>query len=163
QNSGAFPQQTASSIPPGTASTAPPKSRAKKLSLYGRSLQSRDWLGYPDEEPEISFTFGRPDLDEFPMRVWSQLMSRHCRQGNLSLLDCPTKAAGYDPLRKAIASYIGSARAVICDPEQVIIVNGSQQALDLVTRVLIDPGDLVGIEEPGYIGAQKAFQAQGAV
>lgn len=138
------------------------QNRPRQLSQYGKSLQSRDWLGYPDDEPEIQFTFGRPDLQEFPVRVWSQLLTRHCRQRQLSLLDCPTKAGGYAPLRKAIAGYLGKARAVICDPEQVIVVNGSQQALDLVTRVLIDPDDVVGIEEPGYIGAQKAFQAQGA-
>jgi len=136
--------------------------RPRQLSQYGRSLQSRDWLGYPDEEPEIQFTFGRPDMEEFPARVWSQLLTRHCRERNLSILDCPTKAGGYDPLRKAIAAYLAKARAVVCEPEQVIVVNGSQQALDLVTRVLVDPDDLVGIEEPGYIGAQKAFQAQGA-
>ncbi|MBX3136495.1 PLP-dependent aminotransferase family protein [Candidatus Obscuribacterales bacterium] len=138
------------------------KTRPRQLSQYGQTLQSKDWLGYPDEEPEIQFTFGRPDLDEFPARIWSQLLTRHCRSRQLWLLDCPTKARGYTPLRNAIADYLAKARAVICDPDQIIIVNGSQQALDLVTRVLVDPGDIVGIEEPGYIGAQKAFHAQGA-
>lgn len=139
-----------------------PTPRPRQLSRYGLSLESRDWLGFPDQEPEIQFTFGRPDLEEFPVRVWSQLLSRHCRQRNLSLLDCPTRAGGYSPLRKAISLYLARARAVLCDPEQVIVVNGSQQALDLVTRVLVDPGDAVAIEEPGYIGAQRAFEAQGA-
>jgi GntR family transcriptional regulator/MocR family aminotransferase len=139
-----------------------PLARPRQLSQYGKTLQTRDWLGYPDDEPEIQFTFGRPDLEEFPVRIWSQLLTRHCRQRKLSILDCPTKAGGYDPLRKAIADYLAKARAVVCEPEQVIVVNGSQQALDLVTRVLVDPDDIVGIEEPGYIGAQKAFNAQGA-
>ncbi len=139
-----------------------PSQRPRPLSQYGRSLQSTNWLGFPDHEPEIQFSFGRPDMDEFPMRIWSQLLSRHCRQRNLSLLDCPSRASGYEPLRRAIADYLARARAVVCDKEQVIVVNGSQQALDLVTRVLVDPGDMVGIEEPGYIGAQRAFQAQGA-
>src|SRR5262249_54639504 len=136
--------------------------RKRKLSQYGQVLRSRDWLGFPDDEPEIQFAFGRPDLDEFPMRIWSNLMAKRCRQRKLDLLDCPTKAGGYGPLKQAIATYIERARAIECDPEQIIIVNGSQQALDLINRVLVDPGDLVGIEEPGYIGAQKAFQAQGA-
>ena len=134
----------------------------RRLSEYGKSLDSRDWLGFPDDEPPTQFTFGRPDLEQFPMRIWSQLMSRHCRNRNFALLDCPTKAAGYMPLKEAIVDYLKRARAVVADPKQVIVVNGSQQALDLVTRVLIDRGDLVGIEEPGYIGAQKAFLAQGA-
>ncbi len=159
ETSGAFPVIEPALTP---APEGQKRRRGRKLSLYGMSLRSRDWLGFPDDEPEIQFAFGRPDLDEFPMRVWNQLMNKRCRQRKLDLLDCPTKAAGYEPLRKAISRYIARARAVICDPEQVIIVNGSQQALDLVNRVLVDPGDLVGIEEPGYIGAQKAFQAQGA-
>lgn len=150
--------ELAEQLPERTA----PLPRRRQLSRYGSSLQLKDWIGFPEEEPEIQFTFGRPDLSEFPMRIWSQLLSRHCRQRNLSLLDCPTKAGGFEPLRVAIAGYLARARAVICDPEQVIVVNGSQQALDLVTRVLVDPGDLVGIEEPGYVGAQRAFQAQGA-
>ncbi len=147
----------------GSTMPRPPSTqRPRQLSQYGKALQSRNWLGFPDHEPEIQFTFGRPDMDEFPMRIWSQLLSRHCRQRNLSLLDCPSRASGYEPLRSAIADYLARARAVVCDKEQVIVVNGSQQALDLVTRVLVDPGDTVGIEEPGYIGAQRAFQAQGA-
>lgn len=136
--------------------------KPRQLSEYGRSLQSRFWLRFPDEEPEIQFSFGRPYLDEFPMKVWSHLMTRHCRNLQLDLLDCPTKAGGYAPLKTAIAGYLSRARAVVCDPEQVIVVNGSQQAVDLVTRVMVDPGDIVGIEEPGYFGAQKALEAQGA-
>ncbi|MBZ0186351.1 MAG: PLP-dependent aminotransferase family protein [Candidatus Obscuribacterales bacterium] len=136
--------------------------RQRLLSSYGQSLQERDWLGYPSEEPKIQFSFGRPDLDEFPMRIWSQLMSRHCRKRNFTILDCPSKASGYDPLKEAIAAYLARARAVVCKPEQVIVVNGSQQGLDLITRVFVDRDDLVGMEEPGYIGAQKAFLAQGA-
>ena len=58
--------------------------------------------------------------------------------------------AGYRPLCQAIADYLASARAVSCSPEQVIVVSGTQQALDLAARVLIDPGDAVWIEEPGY-------------
>lgn len=134
----------------------------RSLSSYGSALREREWLDYSDVEPEIQFSFGRPDLDEFPMRIWSQLMTRHCRNSNFTLLDCPSRAAGYLPLRQAISSYLARARALPCKPEQVIVVNGSQQGLDLVTRVVLDPGDRAGIEEPGYIGAQKAFQAQGA-
>lgn len=148
---------------PVGADLSQPAPGQRELSAYGSALRQREWLDYPDLEPEIQFSFGRPDLDEFPMRIWSQLMSRHCRNGNFTLLDCPNRAAGYLPLRQAICSYLARARALTCRPEQVIVVNGSQQALDLVTRVVLDPGDRVGIEEPGYIGAQKAFQAQGAL
>ncbi len=66
------------------------------------------------------------------------------------------------PLRKSIAAYLGSVRAVKCEPEQVIIVTGSQQALDLSARVLIDPDENVLIEDPCYPGAKGALLGAGA-
>ncbi|MCA1647250.1 MAG: PLP-dependent aminotransferase family protein, partial [Chloroflexi bacterium] len=66
------------------------------------------------------------------------------------------------PLREAIASYLGAVRAVRCSPEQVIVVGGSQQALDLAARVLLDPGNTVWFEEPGYLGARAALRGAGA-
>jgi GntR family transcriptional regulator/MocR family aminotransferase len=65
-------------------------------------------------------------------------------------------------LRQAIAAYLGRARGILCRADDVIIVNGSQQAIDIIARVLIDPGDIVALEEPGYLGAERAFAAQGA-
>jgi GntR family transcriptional regulator/MocR family aminotransferase len=71
-------------------------------------------------------------------------------------------AAGLPMLREAIASYLGAARGVTCQPEQVIVVPGSQAALDLSCRLLLDPGDPAWIEEPGYLGARGALLAAGA-
>jgi GntR family transcriptional regulator/MocR family aminotransferase len=101
-------------------------------------------------------------MTEFPMRVWNQLLLHHARKRNLGILDSPANAAGFMPLREQLGAYLSRVRAVVCQPEQVIIVNGSQQGIDLVARVLIDRGDDVCIEDPGYIGAQKSFEAQGA-
>src|SRR5262249_20717669 len=67
----------------------------------------------------------------------------------------------YRRLREAIASYVGVARGVRCQLEQVIIINGSQQAIDLAARVLTDPGDFAVIEDPGYLGARSALEAAG--
>lgn len=138
------------------------KSRAKKLSRYGSHLRDCEWLSYGGDEPEIQFSFGRPAMDEFPMRQWMQLLNEHCRRSQLSVLDCPSRSQGYRPLRQAIAGYLAKARAVRCDPDQIIIVNGSQQAIDLVTRVFVERGDAVGLEDPCYIGARKALEVQGA-
>jgi GntR family transcriptional regulator/MocR family aminotransferase len=69
---------------------------------------------------------------------------------------------GYLPLRQMVAEYLRRTRAVRCDPDQVLIVNGSQQALDLLARVCLDPGDAVLLEDPGYLGARRAFIAHGA-
>ena len=70
--------------------------------------------------------------------------------------------AGYWPLRREIPAHLATARAVRCDPEQVIVVSGSQQALDLASRVLLDPGDAVWIEDPGYMGARGTLAGSGA-
>src|SRR4030095_12736124 len=72
-------------------------------------------------------------------------------------------AAGLPMLREAIASYLGAARGVTCQPEQVIVVPGAQAALDLSCRLLLDPADPAWIEEPGYLGARGALLASGAV
>jgi GntR family transcriptional regulator/MocR family aminotransferase len=71
-------------------------------------------------------------------------------------------AGGYRPLRKAIARYLGLARRVDCSPEQIVVTTGSQRALYLVTRLLLDPGDTVWVEDRGYSGSYSVFQAVGA-
>lgn len=71
-------------------------------------------------------------------------------------------AAGYFPLRRAIADYLGRARGVQSSAEQVIIVNGSQQALDLIARLTINREDWIALEDPGYLGARHCFRGQGA-
>ena len=92
---------------------------------------------------------GVPELDRFPFDVWSRLLARRWRRPTRDLL-IGIDPAGFRPLREAIADYLSSARAVGCRPQQVIITSGTAQALDLASRVLIDPGDPVWVEEPGY-------------
>jgi len=95
------------------------------------------------------------------LKLWRRLLSRHCRFSS-DIFGYAQDSRGYEPLREAIASYISRSRAVQCKPDQVIIVSGSQQALDLVTRLLINRGDWIAMEEPGYLGARRIFLAQGA-
>jgi len=71
-------------------------------------------------------------------------------------------ALGYEPLRKAIASYVGVSRGVRCDPEQVVITSGAQQGIELIAKLLLDPNDRVAIEEPGYSPARRVFEFAGA-
>jgi GntR family transcriptional regulator/MocR family aminotransferase len=112
--------------------------------------------------PELpcAFRVGLPALDEFPFDTWANLMSRRWRNPTSDLL-APGDPAGYGPLREAVAGYLGVARAVRCRPDQVIITAGSQQALDLAARVLLDPGDSAWIEEPGYLGTRGALLSAG--
>lgn len=99
------------------------------LSTYGESLSDRAFLHLPEAEVEISFSYGRPAFDQFPIDLWRKLLSRHCRF-NQYVLDYTYDSMGYQPLREAIADYLSRSRAVKCEPEQIIIVGGSQQGLE---------------------------------
>lgn len=109
-----------------------------------------------------AFSPGLPELAAFPFEEWARLLAKYWRDPPRSFL-IGGDPAGHKPLREAIAHYLGAARAVSCTPDQVFVVSGAQQALDLTARVLIDPGDTVWIEEPGYPGLRGALIASGAV
>jgi GntR family transcriptional regulator / MocR family aminotransferase len=111
--------------------------------------------------PVRAFRSNLPAVDAFPVAVWAQLASRRLRTALVSLL-AGGDALGYRPLREAIADYLGAARGVACDADQVMIVGGIQEALYLVARLVIDPGDTACIEVPGYRGAHQVLQAAGA-
>jgi GntR family transcriptional regulator/MocR family aminotransferase len=108
-----------------------------------------------------AFQNGLPALDEFPFKVWSQLASRRLRNPPRELLGYGDPA-GYGPLREVIAAHLKSTRGVQCDSDQVIIVAGAQQALDLISRILLNPDDRVWLEDPCYPGARNALLAAGA-
>jgi GntR family transcriptional regulator / MocR family aminotransferase len=108
-----------------------------------------------------AFSPGVPELEQFPFDDWARLLARRWRRPWQAFL-VGGDPAGYRPLCQAIADYLASARAVACRPEQVIVVSGTQQALDLAARVLIDPGDPVWIEEPGYPPTRAVLVAAGA-
>jgi GntR family transcriptional regulator/MocR family aminotransferase len=102
-----------------------------------------------------------PDVDRFPFATWHRLVRRHLRRTPALFRDAGD-AAGHERLREAVAAYLRRSRAVQCGPGQVLMVSGSQQALDLCARVLVEPGDEVAVEEPGYPGARHLFAAVGA-
>lgn len=96
-----------------------------------------------------AFSVGQIAYDHFPFSVWSGLVGRHARRVHASSMSY-ADPMGADGFRQAIARYLRSARAVRCEVSQIMIVNGSQHALDLSARVLLDPDSAVWIEEPGY-------------
>lgn len=141
-------------IPPAEAPPTP------MLSAYGQRLAKADASPSPEPKVPISFRYGRPALDKVPLGLWRQLLSRHCRRADW--LDYATDPLGYGPLRGAIATYLTQARAVQCHPDQILITNGTQQALSLATQLLISPGDTIALEEPSYLSARRIFASQGA-
>lgn len=130
------------------------------LSGYGRRV-TQSPLRHFQNSCEISFRYGHPALDLFPVELWRKLLSKHCR-ATTQWLNYTDESLGHQPLREAIADYLKRVRAVRCNPAQVLITNGSQQALSLITQLLVNPDDSVAIEEPGYRGARHIFQASGA-
>ncbi|AXY76340.1 PLP-dependent aminotransferase family protein [Paraflavitalea soli] len=110
----------------------------------------------------VPFQVGMPALDQFPYKLWQQ-------SGNQVLKNFKQAHLGYEDtlgcwnLRKAIAAYLRIARAVTCEAEQVIVVTGSQQGLNLVVECLLNKGDKVWMEDPGYHGARIAFTNAGVI
>lgn len=107
------------------------------------------------------FAYGRSDLEVFPFEMWRRILLRCARKAPVHELDYGP-AAGNAALREAICTHLRRSRAVVCDPSQVIVVNGSQQALDLIARVLIERGDGIAIEDPSYQGTREILRAAGA-
>ncbi|HEV8193670.1 MAG TPA: PLP-dependent aminotransferase family protein [Ktedonobacterales bacterium] len=132
----------------------------RALSHRGRTLIAASDRVQGDVRPVRPFRTGTPALDVFPWRTWGAIERRLARRDRATLRGYGNPA-GYGPLRRAVADYLGAARAVCCEPKQVIIVPGAQQALDLVTRILLDPGDAVWFEDPGYHRARRALTAAG--
>ena len=144
------------------------KSRAAQVARPGRALSERGTAlarTFLTTSRDVSvvrpFRPGTPALDAFPADLWSKLLARRWRNPPRELLGYGD-AAGYRPLREAIAAYLGAARAVRCEAEQVIIVAGAQQALDLTARLMLNAGDAAWIEDPGYLGTRAALLAAGA-
>jgi GntR family transcriptional regulator/MocR family aminotransferase len=106
------------------------------------------------------FRVSLPALDHFPLKIWSRLVSHHARNFSMENM-AYGDPAGHLPLRKTIAEYLRTARAVKCEPNQIMIVSGSQLALQICTRGLLTNSDSVCVEEPGYPGARDALQASG--
>jgi GntR family transcriptional regulator / MocR family aminotransferase len=105
-----------------------------------------------------AFSTGLAALDEFPRALWARLAARFLRHAPVAMLTYG-EAAGYRPLREAIAEYLRAARGVRCTADQVIVTAGSQQALALAASVLLDPGDTAWVEDPVYVSARGALGA----
>ena len=140
-------------------------SAAVRLSRFGsRAATAWSWMNFPQRRGRplpYDFAYGRSDLESFPFEMWRRILLRCARKGPVSGLDYGD-ASGNAALREAICTHLRRSRAVVCDPSQVIVVNGSQQALDLVARVLIERGHRVAIENPGYQGTREVLRAAGA-
>ncbi len=135
----------------------------RSISARGQQLTAMEFTPRRTTNPDYVFTIGMPSVEIFPFSIWSRIMSYHYRNSVKSEFDYRlADGAGYYPLRQSIAEYLNRARAMQCKPEQVIICNGSQHGLFLASRVLLDPGDKVWLENPGYLGARWVLSSADA-
>ncbi len=138
-----------------------------RLSAFGARLVDRRarpiFSSYVSGRPRLpyDFRYGAPCMQDFPVQVWQRCLGRRARRASAAYYDYG-HPQGSPALRAALAGYLLRGRGVRCDPEQILIVSGSQQGLDLAARLLLTPGDVAVAEEPGYEGARRAFLAAGA-
>ena len=130
---------------------------SRRVAYAGRATSFDNY----ERRPSRAFRSNVPALDLFPTELWAKIAARRLRNASIGdLLVCD--AMGFKPLRRAVADYLTASRGVNCEIEQIAIVSGVQEALDLTARLLVDPGDRVCIEDPGYPGAALAFEKVGA-
>jgi len=156
---------------PRTLAKAKTRTRKVRLSGYAHRLRlARAGEGTlaptltapgSDYRPARAFRANQPALDQFPTALWAQVAARRMRRVSAQLL-AGGEALGYRPLREAVADYLNTSRGVKCTADQVVIISGVQQALDRAAHLLLDRGDRVWMENPGYPGAAAAFRAVGA-
>jgi len=108
-----------------------------------------------------AFISALPALEAFPHAQWARISARHLR-GDRDETMGYGQPQGYQGLREAIATYLTAARGITCNPEQIFITTGAQQAFSLIGQLFLNAGDRVWFENPGAKGARNAFLATGA-
>lgn len=139
--------------PPPVAGHAPLSRRGERSLLEGACQE--------ETGSASSFASGQADPVAFPRELWGRLLQQQWRQHGETLMRYGDPA-GLPALRQAIAAYLVQSRGLVCRPEQVLILTSSQQGIQLAAQLLLDPGDTVWLEEPGYLGARHAMQSAGA-
>lgn len=134
---------------------------APSLSAFGRRVEKMVMSALPAAEPcRIDFLYGAVASRDFPALVWRRAYQAALLHHQHSLYYVPPE--GDASLRRALQGYLARARGLACDAEQIVVVHGSQQAIDLCARVLLDSGDAFVFEDPGYLMARRCFEATGA-
>jgi GntR family transcriptional regulator/MocR family aminotransferase len=131
------------------------------LSHFGRAVKPPDVPRTRSPLACIDFSHRGCDVTAFPFELWRRILVRRARRLSLREVDYGP-ASGSLALREAIADHLRRARAVQADASQIVIVSGSQQALDIAARVLLDRGDRVVVEDPQYQGARDVLRVAGA-
>jgi len=136
-------------------------SSSKVIHIPAMGRLENNHLPLPPTGPPRAFRVGVPAFDLFPFDVWAKLNAAFWRKPDLQQL-CYGDPAGDERLRGLIAAYLRSSRGMQCTAEQIVITSGAQQGISLCAQLLVEPGDTVAIENPGYRAAGHAFAIAGA-
>ncbi|MFS2198336.1 PLP-dependent aminotransferase family protein [Pseudomonas sp. Pseusp3] len=139
----------------------PVDSSSKVIHSGALGRVEKNHLALPPSGPPRAFRVGVPAFDLFPFEVWAKLNAAFWRKPDLQQL-CYGDPAGDARLRGMIAAYLRSSRGMQCTAEQIVITSGAQQGISLCAQLLVEPGDGVAIENPGYRAAGHAFAVAGA-
>ncbi|HVR48742.1 MAG TPA: PLP-dependent aminotransferase family protein [Pseudorhodoferax sp.] len=147
--------------PPAQTPQTPQKPQPPRLSAFGRRVAAS---ALPESSagaaPRIDFLYGAVAARDFPALAWRRAYQAELLRQQPSLSYAPPQ--GDAVLRQALQGYLRRARGLACDAEQILVVHGSQQGIDLCARLLLDPGDAFVVEDPGYQMARRCFEAAGA-
>lgn len=146
---------------PSAVAAARRAGSAPSLSEFGRRVAEIGMSGLPPAEPvPFDFLYGAVASRDFPERVWRRAYQAELLHQQRSLYYVAPE--GDMALRRSLQGYLRRARGLACDADQILVVHGSQQAIDLCARLLLDASDAFVFEDPGYLMARRCFEATGA-
>ena len=148
----------AAGAPPTQGLVAPPRGLSRRGQLIAETAAR--WR--PPHVAARAFRIGAPEVDTFPFALWDRLArqaSPRQRSARAQYLD----PAGDPELRQAVALWLWASRGIRCDAAQVVVCSGSQQGIDLIARLLLDVGDEVLVEDPGYPGIRASLLGHGVL
>ena len=138
-----------------------PRIADRVIALRDQRTGNQFDLGATAAGPGISLVASIPAVDEFPVAVWERLRAQVLAKKGTHLLRYASHLGDPD-LRKAIAAYLCDFRAVHCEPDQIVITGGMQEAMLISAMTVINPGEIAWVEDPGYLQARRAFVLAGA-
>ena len=160
---GAYVSETLDQERPALPQTMPEPVDAAPPRLARLSLEASEQYFPRLAHPEVPrpFVTGMPANEEFPMALWARLSAQYWRQSRHLVLGYPDPMGLYE-LRRAIATHLRANRGVVCDPNEIFVFNGAQDAFNRIGQMLLNPGDPVWFENPGPIGARNSLVSSGA-
>ncbi|HEY9783789.1 MAG TPA: aminotransferase class I/II-fold pyridoxal phosphate-dependent enzyme, partial [Candidatus Obscuribacterales bacterium] len=128
-----------------------------ELSSYGKRVLHSEEIEPANVELFAELNYGAPTMEQIPLNRWKEMLYKAMRFQDLSMVAYTSDPFGYYPLREAIAGYLIRSRSVRCSADRIVIFSGAQAGLDLMGRILIDEGDVVALENPGFPGARRSM------